>query len=274
MKNRLGLHVRLYASLSDVIDRVRVLGIKKAQIFLMTQDKKYIDPSDEEIVEFKEALQQLDCELIVHAGYWSHIVDVHSRGFKTLLQEVSLAEKLGSEKIVIHPGACKDVIDAHSRIDQLSKAVDILLHHSDNLSFLFENISHKGRSFSGSLHEYKLFFARFAEEDRVQMCFDTAHAYAYGYDLKNDKTLQDVFGVLDAIGAHRIGLIHGNDTKNGLGSYLDEHAIPGQGALGMQPLLNFVQNNLFQDVSVIMELPEMSVEEEQHVLQSIINLSK
>lgn len=268
MKKRLGLHVRLYQSLFDVLQHAQDLSIHILQIFLMSQNKDYITPSDVEIEEFR-LRHSMQCDrVIVHAAYWSYVTDMKKRGFSILQKELALAEKLGCSHMVIHPGAFQNGESMKKRVKKVVAAARALLAVSESIVFLFENSPHQGKAFTGDLDEYKLFFDEFQDEPRIQMCVDTAHAFAFGYDLASDEGRQDFIQQLATkIGIANIGLIHCNDIMNELGSFQDQHAVPGEGKIGFEALYRCIEHPLLQHVPVIMELPELALEQEQQVLK-------
>jgi len=82
----------------------------------------------------------------------------------------------------------------------------------------------------------------------------------------------DFIALLDTtIGIDRIQLIHLNDTTEKLGSFIDRHSAIGQGMIGEGALARFAMHPQLQHIPLLIESPELSVEDELVVLEKIRN---
>lgn len=271
MKSRFGLHIRLYESLFDAVGKVSRLEQRFFQTVLMLQSRKFLNMTNEEIAKFVAFRRESCNQLFVHGAYWSNLTDTSGRGFYSLVKEIELAEKLEFTHIVIHPGSFSKDLDQQARVDYIFKAVEILLASSSKIIILLENSPHKGKSFSPIISEFGQLFSQFAGNVRVKMCIDTAHAYVAGYDISTPKKVDEFVKHLgDTVGYGNIGLLHCNDTKKKCGSYLDEHAIPGYGNIGMESLYHFVHHPLLHNIPVILEMPAIDESLEYDILQQFI----
>jgi deoxyribonuclease-4 len=92
--------------------------------------------------------------------------------------------------------------------------------------------------------------------ERLGVCFDTCHALAAGYDLVNDYD-----GVWDefarVVGFSRLRAFHLNDSKKGLGSRVDRHTHPGEGALGLPFFRRLLRDRRFATLPGILETPRL-----------------
>lgn len=96
--------------------------------------------------------------------------------------------------------------------------------------------------------------------DKIGFCFDTCHAFASGYDLRDSVVQDDVLKYIDEhIGIDRLSVIHLNDSKKECGCKADRHENLGKGCIGEKPLCNFVKllgdKYAFQN-PIILETPE------------------
>ena len=74
------------------------------------------------------------------------------------------------------------------------------------------------------------------EPERLGICFDTAHAFAAGYELRTDEGFEATWGEFEeTLGLNRLRAIHLNDSKKELGSRVDRHEHIGKGLLGLEP---------------------------------------
>lgn len=275
MKSRFGLHIRLHNSLFDAVAKCQRLEQRSFQTVLMLQTKKFLNMSDDDVKKFIAFRRQYFDQIFVHGAYWSNLTQIEGRGFYSLIKEIELAEKLEFTNIVIHPGSFNQHLDSQERVDYIIKALEIILSKSLHITILLENSPHKDRSFSSDIAEFGLLFSqlteRLSDTSRIKMCVDTAHAYAAGYDISTPKKV-DAFVdyLITTVGKKNIGLLHCNDTKKACGYYVDEHAVPGYGNIGMQSLYHFVHHKQLSHLPVILEMPCLDESLEYDILQQFI----
>ncbi len=275
MKFRFGLHIRLHESLFDAVAKTERLEHRFFQTVLMLQTKKFLNLTDDEIHRFVAHRRKNYGQLFVHGAYWCNVTDIAGRGFYSLQKEIELAEQLEFTHIVIHPGSFAKAMQREERVEYITKAVTILLEKSSKIIILLENSPHKDLSFSANIEEFGQLFTLLNNNPRVQMCVDTAHAYVAGYDISTPQKV-DVFVKLlvTAVGKQNIGLLHCNDTKKNCGSYLDEHAVPGYGNIGMESLYHFVHHRDLAHVPVIFELPAIDETLEQDIVEQFTEMER
>jgi deoxyribonuclease-4 len=105
---------------------------------------------------------------------------------------------------------------------------------------------------------------------RVGFCFDTCHVFAAGYDLAGPEAYAKTMGEFDrTAGLAHLLAFHLNDAKRPLGSRVDRHEHIGQGALGVEPFRNLVNDPRFADLSGFLETEER-YRENLAVLRSLI----
>jgi deoxyribonuclease-4 len=86
------------------------------------------------------------------------------------------------------------------------------------------------------------------------VCFDTAHAFAAGYELRSVEGYGTTWNEFDAVlGLSRLKAIHLNDSKRDLGSRVDRHEHIGQGLLGLEPFRFLVNDPRFRGIPMILE---------------------
>ncbi len=108
------------------------------------------------------------------------------------------------------------------------------------------------------------------QPEKVGFCIDTAHAYAFGYNVADEQE-QDAFIDLigKTIGFDALSLIHLNDTKELLSSKRDRHDIIGQGMIGAHHLKRFMHHPKLVSVPVLLELPSLPEEEQKAILHTV-----
>jgi deoxyribonuclease-4 len=99
--------------------------------------------------------------------------------------------------------------------------------------------------------------ASIGRDDRVGVCFDTAHAFIAGYPLVGTDGYDEVLGILDReVGLHRVRAVHLNDAKTALGSRNDRHEAAGSGHMGSEVFARLVQDPRFFEIPVVLEVPD------------------
>lgn len=123
---------------------------------------------------------------------------------------------------------------------------------------VLETMCGHGSTIGGSLSEFKDLLALIPKEhhDRIGICIDTCHSFAYGYDLvspKGFKAFLDEFDEL--IGIRFLKALHLNDSKAPFGSHRDLHANIGTGFLGLRAFHNVMNEPRFEGLPMVLETP-------------------
>ena len=264
----IGVHVRLYQGLSDIITAVDTLSLCVVQSFLMTEALVPLILTDHEAQAFVRAKRKTGFDYFVHAAYWSGLTDVTSRMFVSLEQEVAVANRLHADGVVVHCGPRK----GRSVQDQARYVAESIntLHALYATKLLLENTPHAGKSFGGNLQDLALVAQHVEKKELLGFCIDTAHAFVYGYDIVHEKDRNDFLAqIKDDLGVDKIALLHFNDAQDLCGSHIDKHQIPGRGLIGHKALASIMHDPLFAQVPIILELPGMCDESERLIIDQI-----
>ena len=96
--------------------------------------------------------------------------------------------------------------------------------------------------------------------DHAGVCFDTSAVWAAGYDIVGD--LDDVLEQFDqAVGLGKIREIHLTDSREGRGSHVDRHVVPGQGTIGFEALVRVMEHPKLAGIPLILEIPRPDLAE-------------
>ena len=156
--------------------------------------------------------------------------------------------------LVVHQGShlgegsesgVKTIVETMRKAAELAPDVRILLENSSGYK---NSVGSKFEEIGGIIDK--------TGSDRIGVCLDTCHAFAAGYDLSTKEGIADMCKSFeDNIGFKRLGLVHLNDAKYGLGSGLDRHWHIGKGNIGVQGFTELFKNRHFHDGCFIMETP-------------------
>ncbi len=192
--------------------------------------------------------------IVVHAPYIINLANSEKSydfSINFLKQEISRCEKLGINKIVLHPGSHVG-LGEEAGLDNIVFALKEILKTKTNVKILLETMAGKGSELGKTIDELKYIIDN-VNSDNLGVCLDTCHLNDSGIDLTNfDSYLKDFD---KKIGINKIGCIHINDSLNPISSHKDRHANFGFGNIGFNTLIDIVYNPIFENVPKILETP-------------------
>lgn len=258
---KVGLHIRLENKITDAIKKALQLELPTFQNFLLNSAGKYVNPSEDEIKEFKKLRKNFN-NIFLHSSFWINLANSKNYNLKLIKKELDLAKKLGYTHLILHPGSAKEYAEKEKGIEFLAKRLNKILKIEKEITILLENTAHGKLTIGNDFSDLKKIQEKV--DYQLKYCFDTAHAYAYGYDVKNN--LSQVLKQLDEnIGIQNIELIHLNETIETLGSKKDKHSVPGSkdGQLGTETLKKILKHPKLKNVPAILELPPKATLEQE-----------
>ena len=93
-------------------------------------------------------------------------------------------------------------------------------------------------------------------QDQVGVCYDTAHAFESGYDIRDTKSVKKTLNEFNKIlGLKKLKLIHVNDSKTGLGSHSDRHEHIGYGQIGINGFKALISEPRLRNINLVLETP-------------------
>lgn len=271
LKNRIGVHIRMRSSLPELLERADYLDLPFFQCFFVPQESgKLIKVTRDGIYEFLKVRRARFEDLFCHISYWVNLSSLGNNGFTQLRREIVFAKRLEFTHFVLHAGTAKGAIDKMQGIDALAAALNCLFRLEQHINIVLENSCHGNLAIGSDITDFQLLLEKIDKPERVHFCIDTAHAYVYGYDIANLQEQEKFIQLLETtIGIERIKLIHLNDTTEKLGSRIDRHAVIGNGYLGEYALRHFVMHPQLEHIPLLLELPELSMQEELLILNKV-----
>jgi len=271
INERLGIHLRLKNSIVGIIEKAEQLEVPFFQLFFIVQSSgKMIKVSFDEINYFLHKKRVFSTSLFCHGSYWINLSSLENNGYYAFEKEILMAKKLEFSYFVLHAGTAKGASDKKQGIDKLVKVLNRILKQEKDIVVLLENTCHGNLSVGSDIEDFALILENINKPERLGFCIDTAHAYSFGYNIVNNEEQDKFINFLDRVcGIERIKLIHLNDTKEKLGSLIDRHSLIGEGLIGLNALKRFVTHPKLAHVPLIMELPELSIEQELLILNKI-----
>jgi deoxyribonuclease-4 len=247
-----------YDDLRNAVHRQVAFGGNCGQIFTHSP-QVWQDPDidDSEAEKFRTATrEQLDGPWVIHTSYLVNLCtpkdDLRQKSLASMQREVDAAEKLGIDYVNVHLGA-----HTGAGVEQgLDNAVSVLdeLSVPDGVTVLLESDAGSGTKLGGDF-EHLAYVLRESDQD-LDVCVDTAHAFAAGYDLSSAEAVDSVVDEFDdVVGLDRLKCIHLNDSKHACGTHKDEHAHIGEGHIGVEGMRRVVTHSDLEGIPLVLETP-------------------
>jgi deoxyribonuclease-4 len=257
-----GLHVSIAGSLESAIDRASELGANTFQIFTRNPNQWKFKPIPDDIAaSFKERRAKSGIRRVVdHMPYLPNLASPDKATKKisrfSLTEEVKRCDALGIDYLVVHLGSHLGKGIAVG-ISNVAEACNEALSESNaKASILLENMAGQSHSVGSRFEELKAILEKVKVGERVGVCFDSCHAFASGFDLRDKASVEHTMGLFEeVVGIDRLKVVHLNDSKGTLGSKLDRHENIGKGKIGRKGIRDFLHYPGIRDRPLIMETP-------------------
>jgi len=260
----LGSHVPTVGGVAAAIDRGVGIGCTAMQIFVKNNMQWFAKPLPEaEAKAFTHhPLRGKLGAVVAHAGYLINLgvegTENHGKSLQSLSDEMLRCEQLGIRSLVLHPGshlgkgAIEGIGCVVRNLDRLHAE-----HPELKVRITLETTAGQGASLGARFEEIAAILAGVKETRRLEVCLDTAHAFAAGYDLSAPNGAEKTFAEFDkVIGLQRLALLHLNDSKSSLGSRVDRHENLGKGKIGLEAFRWMMCSPSLATVPKILETPK------------------
>ena len=195
--------------------------------------------------------------IIGHAPYTLNpcAADPHVREFAHMVMAEDLAnlEYLPGVLYNFHPGNHVGQ-GVETGIELVAELLNASLRPQQRTLVLLETMSGKGTEVGSSFEEIAAILERVELQEKTGVCLDTCHIYAAGYDIVDH--LDDVLESFDkTIGLSRLMAVHLNDSLTPLASRKDRHTNIGQGTIGLEAIVNFINHPRLRHLPFCLETP-------------------
>ena len=196
-------------------------------------------------------------KILAHAPYTLNAAskDEKTRSFAVdmIKDDLRRMEYLPGNLYNFHPGShVKQGVEIG--INYIIEALNKSLEESQTTTVLLETMAGKGTEIGRSFEEIKSIIEGVELKSHLGVCLDTCHVYDAGYDIVNH--LDDVLDEFDRIiGLDKLKAIHLNDSKNPYNSHKDRHETIGEGYIGLDAIVNIINNPRLRDLPFFLETP-------------------
>lgn len=213
-------------------------------------------------------------DFYIHAPYYINLAsaknNIYHGSISVLRQELERGSLLGAKYLMTHLGSAKE-LTRRDALQCVSKAIEkILTGYKGSTEFLieisagagevigdtFEEIAEIIKSVGTGLDLSKTRTRELSLQKKIGVCFDTAHAFESGYDLRKPASVKNVLANFDkTIGLKKLKLIHLNESMTELGSHKDRHEHLGFGKIGLKGIETLIKDPRLKNMNYILETP-------------------
>ena len=260
----LGSHVPTVGGVSAAIERGVGIGCTAMQIFVKNNMQWFAKPlPDADAQAFIDhPLRKRLGAVVAHAGYLINLgvegSENHEKSLRSLADEMLRCEQLGIRSLVLHPGSHLGA-GLEAGIGCVVRNLDQLHaeHPTLKVRITLETTAGQGACLGARFEEIAEIISRVKAPKRLEVCLDTAHAFAAGYDLSSPKGAEKTFREFDTvIGLKRLSVLHINDSKSALGSRVDRHDNLGKGKIGLDAFRWIMRSKELAEIPKILETPK------------------
>jgi deoxyribonuclease-4 len=257
---KVGAHVSIAGGVDNAVENQLEVGGNCGQVFTHSpQVWDHGDIGDEEAQGFREGTEvDLEGPWVIHASYLVNLCtpkdDLRAKSIDSMQQEVDAAATLGIEYVNVHLGAHTGA-GVDGGIENAASALDEL-SIPEGVTVLVESDAGSGTKLGGQFEHLAAVLEQ-SEQD-LDVCLDTAHMFAAGYDLSTPEAVAETMAEFDdVVGFEHLECVHLNDSKHECGTNKDEHAHVGEGRIGVDGMEAFVNHDAIvdQDIPLVLETP-------------------
>lgn len=259
---RIGFHAPIKGGLHDALVVARDTGCDSVQIFSRNPRGWMAKPLTPEAIDLFRKLRRETrlSPVLIHANYLINLAaadeSLLEKSRASFREEVERAIALGVDYLVVHPGSARgasavDGINACARSLKLTcKGLKL-----GRLRILLENTAGQGECI-GHRFEHLGAIMQSCSKVPLGVCFDTAHAFTAGYDIREADGLEATLAALQrSVGTKNVRAIHFNDSRAAYNSRVDRHWHIGEGHIGAEALRRVARHPRLAHAAFILETP-------------------
>jgi deoxyribonuclease-4 len=278
---KIGFHVSITGSIDLAVDRAKEAGCTAFQIFLKNpRGWAYKQLNEDEADRFVKKCEAWGyTAVLAHMPYLPNLAspkdETYQKSVNCLLEDLTRAGRLKIPYLVLHLGSHLGSGE-EAGIERIVRACKYALKTVDNkVMILLENTAGQKNSIGSRFKDLKRIMDEIGEQGRVGVCFDTCHAFAAGYDLRTQKTVNETLTQLDKeVGLQHLKAVHLNDSVGDLGSRLDRHEHIGLGKIGEKGMRAILCTQEIRRLPIVMETPVDERRDDRGNLAKALQLAK
>ncbi len=256
----IGAHVSAAGGVENAPLRAHEIGATAFALFTKNQRQWVAKPlTASSIDQFKENCEKYGYgpgQIIPHDSYLINLghpdPEKRQKSLDAFIDELQRCEQLGIDRLNFHPGSHLREISEDRCMDYIAESINTALDQTNGVTAVLENTAGQGSNLGHKHEQLAYIIDQVEDKSRVGVCIDTCHAYAAGYDLKNDyEAVMNDFS--EVVGFGYLKAMHINDSKVTLGSRKDRHHCLGAGEMGWEPFKKLMQDQRIDNIPMTLE---------------------
>lgn len=261
---RLGAHESIAGGLYRAFERAAGVGCEAVQIWVKN-NRQWAGPPlvEEDIEQFRQARQATGIRPVVaHAAYLINVASpkpqLRARSVRALIDEVERCERLALPYLVLHPGAHTGG-GVESGLQNIAASLGEVHAATPGyrVQILLETTAGQGTVLGSTFEQLARLLESTSRGERLGICLDTCHVFTAGYELRTPAGYAATMEAFDeSVGLERLKVLHLNDSREVFGSRKDRHAHIGEGALGLEPFRQLLNDPRLEGLPGLLETPK------------------
>ncbi len=272
-----GAHVSIAGGVQNAPLNAGTIGCEVFQMFTRSPQGGFVPEVNDKVI--KEFLKNCETtkqkEWYVHTPYFINFASANPRikhaSISVVREELERASKLKAKYLMTHLGSYKDLGKEKGYLQVVDALNEMLKKYKGQTQFLIEISAGSGEIIGDTFEEIaEIIFHPKLKKYKIGVCFDTQHAFAGGYDLRDEAAVEKTFKKFDeVIGLENLKMSHCNDSLTELGSHKDRHAHLGKGLIGKAGFEALLKNKKLEKINFVLETENDLVAEDLKLLKKI-----
>ena len=259
---RIGFHAPIKGGLHNALIVAKEIGCDTVQIFSRNPRGWAAKPlSEADISLFRKTRRLTKLKpVVVHCNYLVNLAAaddlILQKSRESFREEVERSLLLGVDYLVVHPGSARGSCEADG-IRTCSASLKFACRglKMGKLKILLENTAGQGECI-GHRFEHLREIMDACPNLPLGVCFDTAHAFTAGYDIREEDGLASLIDRIEStVRTKNVRAIHFNDSRAAYNSRVDRHWHIGEGHIGTEALRRVAQHPKLAHAAFILETP-------------------
>jgi deoxyribonuclease-4 len=272
-----GAHVSIAGGIPNAPLNAAKIGCEVFQFFTRSPQGGHVPELNTKIAtEFKKNCKiSNQKEWYVHTPYFINFASAEPRikhaSIAVVRQELERASTLGAKYLMTHLGSYASLGREKGFIQLVDALKETLAGYKGQTKFLIEISAGAGEIIGGSFEDIaKIIYHPKLIKFNIGVCFDTQHAFASGYDLRDDEAVKKTFDKFDKIiGLDKLKMSHCNDSRTEFNSHSDHHDHIGEGKIGLPGFKALLSEKRLQKINFILETKPDAVANDIKLLKKI-----
>ncbi|ACR68487.1 endonuclease [Edwardsiella ictaluri] len=258
----IGAHVSAAGGLDQAPARAHALEATAFALFTKNQRQWKAAPlTDDAIDAFRAACTRYGYQsqqILPHDSYLINlghpVTEALEKSRGAFIDEMQRCADLGLTLLNFHPGSHLLQIDERDCLSRIAESINLALSQTQGVCAVIENTAGQGSNLGFRFEQLAAIIEQVEDKSRVGVCIDTCHAFAAGYDLRDEAACGETFAQFSrTVGFSYLRGMHLNDAKSAFNSRVDRHQSLGEGNIGDAAFRWIMRDPRFDGIPLILE---------------------